>query len=79
MSDNNSNNSQTQSIADYLAQLLKDRNKVNAFPNVFIHVERLIDEGKEKKLYSILFTRYVYVRAINSTKKYWSKTVENLR
>ncbi|XP_065225109.1 protein held out wings isoform X6 [Planococcus citri] len=44
MSDTNSNNSQTQSIADYLAQLLKDRNKVNAFPNVFIHVERLIDE-----------------------------------
>lgn len=42
--DNNANNSQ--SIADYLAQLLKDRNKVNAFPNVFIHVERLIDEGK---------------------------------
>lgn len=36
----------TQSIADYLAQLLKDRKQVTAFPNVFIHVERLIDEGK---------------------------------
>lgn len=49
MSDNSNTNhsSQTQSIADYLAQLLKDRNKVNAFPNVFIHVERLIDEGKK--------------------------------
>jgi hypothetical protein len=35
----------TQSIADYLAQLLKDRKQVTAFPNVFIHVERLIDEG----------------------------------
>lgn len=45
MSDH-TNNAQTQSIADYLAQLLKDRNKVNAFPNVFIHVERLIDEGE---------------------------------
>lgn len=38
----------TQSIADYLAQLLKDRKQVTAFPNVFIHVERLIDEGKWK-------------------------------
>ncbi|XP_054265541.1 protein held out wings-like isoform X3 [Macrosteles quadrilineatus] len=34
----------TQSIADYLAQLLKDRKQVTAFPNVFMHVERLIDE-----------------------------------
>lgn len=52
MSDNSTNNaSQTQSIADYLAQLLKDRNKVNAFPNVFIHVERLIDEGKWWKIF----------------------------
>ena len=37
----------TQSIADYLAQLLKDRKQLAAFPNVFLHVERLIDEGKE--------------------------------
>lgn len=36
----------TQSIADYLAQLLKDRKQVTAFPNVFMHVERLIDEGE---------------------------------
>lgn len=36
----------TQSIADYLAQLLKDRKQLAAFPNVFIHVERLLDEGK---------------------------------
>lgn len=35
----------TQSIADYLAQLLKDRKQLAAFPNVFIHVERLLDEG----------------------------------
>ncbi|XP_018327285.1 protein held out wings isoform X2 [Agrilus planipennis] len=40
MCDNNS----TQSIADYLAQLLKDRKQLAAFPNVFIHVERLLDE-----------------------------------
>lgn len=38
----------TQSIADYLAQLLKDRKQLAAFPSVFIHVERLLDEGKDK-------------------------------
>lgn len=36
----------TQSIADYLAQLLKDRKQLAAFPNVFNHVERLLDEGE---------------------------------
>ncbi|XP_058789115.1 protein held out wings isoform X3 [Phymastichus coffea] len=36
--------STTQSIADYLSQLLKDRKQLAAFPNVFIHVERLLDE-----------------------------------
>ncbi|CAB0033395.1 unnamed protein product [Trichogramma brassicae] len=38
------NNSTTQSIADYLSQLLKDRKQLVAFPSVFIHVERLLDE-----------------------------------
>lgn len=40
-------NSTTQSIADYLSQLLKDRKQLAAFPNVFIHVERLLDEGEK--------------------------------
>lgn len=40
-------NTTTQSIADYLSQLLKDRKQLAAFPNVFIHVERLLDEGKQ--------------------------------
>lgn len=45
----NSDNSQsTQSIADYLAQLLKDRKQLAAFPNVFNHVERLLDEEISK-------------------------------
>lgn len=39
-------NTTTQSIADYLSQLLKDRKQLAAFPNVFIHVERLLDEGE---------------------------------
>lgn len=42
----NSNN--TQSIADYLAQLLKDKKQLAAFPNVFIHLERLLDEEISK-------------------------------
>ncbi|XP_045767720.1 protein held out wings isoform X2 [Maniola jurtina] len=37
-------NPSTQSIADYLAQLLKDRKQLAAFPNVFMHMERLLDE-----------------------------------
>lgn len=44
MCDNN--NPTTQSIADYLAQLLKDRKQLAAFPNVFMHIERLLDEGR---------------------------------
>ena len=39
-------NNNTQSIADYLAQLLKDKKQLAAFPNVFIHVERILDDGK---------------------------------
>lgn len=42
----NDSHQTTQSIADYLAQLLKDRKQLAAFPNVFNHVERLLDEGK---------------------------------
>eukprot|EP00096_Caligus_rogercresseyi_P015966 TRINITY_DN846_c0_g1_i4.p1 TRINITY_DN846_c0_g1~~TRINITY_DN846_c0_g1_i4.p1 ORF type:complete len:328 (+),score=85.15 TRINITY_DN846_c0_g1_i4:417-1400(+) len=37
-------NGNTQSIADYLAQLLKDKKQLAAFPNVFNHLERLLDE-----------------------------------
>lgn len=34
-----------QSTADYLAQLLKDRKSLAAFPNIFLHIERLLDDG----------------------------------
>ena len=44
----NNNLTNTQSIADYLAQLLKDKKQLAAFPNVFLHVERLLDEGRNK-------------------------------
>lgn len=43
-------NSNSHSIADYLAQLLKDKKQLAAFPSVFIHVERLLDEGKSRFL-----------------------------
>lgn len=46
MSDNNNTPQSTQSIADYLAQLLKDRKQLAAFPQTcFNHVERLLDDG----------------------------------
>ncbi|XP_076054861.1 protein held out wings isoform X2 [Oratosquilla oratoria] len=38
----------THSIADYLAQLLKDKKQLAAFPSVFMHVERLLDEEINK-------------------------------
>lgn len=41
-----------QSIADYLAQLLKDRKQLAALPNVFTHLERLLDEGESMKVNS---------------------------
>ncbi|CAG0879778.1 unnamed protein product [Darwinula stevensoni] len=43
MGENNTNNN-PHSIADYLAQLLKDKKQLAALPNVFLHVERLLDE-----------------------------------
>lgn len=32
-------------MTDYLAQLMKDKEQLAAFPNVFIHLDRLLDEG----------------------------------
>lgn len=34
------------STPEYLAQLLKDRKSLDYVPNVFIHTERLLDEGE---------------------------------
>lgn len=53
-------NASTQSIADYLAQLLKDRKQLAAFPNVFHHVERLLEEGK------ILFSIFILLFKLTS-------------
>ena len=35
------------SMTDYLAQLMKDKEQLAAFPNVFIHLDRLLDEGSK--------------------------------
>lgn len=33
---------------EYLSQLLKDKKQIQAFPSVFVHLERLLDEGKNR-------------------------------
>ena len=42
----NNNNINMQSTADYLALLLKDKKQLAAFPNVFHHLDRLLEEGE---------------------------------
>ena len=51
-------NNNTQSIADYLAQLLKDKKQLAAFPNVFLHLERLLDDGK--RLFFVFFLMLLF-------------------
>lgn len=48
--DNSQQIQSPQSIADYLAQLLKDRKQLAALPNVFTHLERLLDEGECREI-----------------------------
>lgn len=42
------NNMEGRSSPEYLAQLLKDKKQIQAFPNVFQHLERLLDEEINK-------------------------------
>ena len=39
-------NKDERNTPEYLAALLKDKKQIQAFPNVFIHLERLLDEGE---------------------------------
>ena len=55
-------NNNTQSIADYLAQLLKDKKQLAAFPNVFLHLERLLDDGK--RLFFVFFLNVVILKLL---------------
>ena len=52
---------------EYLAQLLKDKKQLAAFPNVILHLERILDEGTKQRLFSFpkdssftLFTIYMF-------------------
>ena len=61
-------NNNTQSIADYLAQLLKDKKQLAAFPNVFLHLERLLDDGKHLPRIYCIFMRIRNVMLVNPIK-----------
>lgn len=54
MHDNSQQMQSPQSIADYLAQLLKDRKQLAALPNVFTHLERLLDEGESRNSWNFV-------------------------
>ena len=43
---NSISSKEDRSSPEYLAQLLKDKKQIQAFPNVFVHLERLLDEGR---------------------------------
>ena len=51
MNNNNNNNAKKEfppkdiKSPEYLAQLLSDKKQMQAFPNVFLHAEKLLDEG----------------------------------
>ncbi|XP_014680004.1 PREDICTED: protein held out wings-like [Priapulus caudatus] len=51
--------------ADYLAQLLKDRKQIAAFPAVFIHLERLLDEEINKVRLSLFHLNGVKDEPLN--------------
>lgn len=73
-------NASPQSIADYLAQLLKDRKQLAALPNVFTHLERLLDEGKSKFWLILSSIRVFFIFIYNNNVMLWSLNVKfNLR
>ena len=41
----------TKDRVDYLQQLLKDKKQCQVYPSVFVHVERLLDEGTGLNFY----------------------------
>ena len=43
--------------SEYLAQLLNDKKQLHALPNVFVHVEKILDEGRACfKVFLTMFT-----------------------
>ena len=53
---NSSLDKKTRERVNYLQQLLKDKKQCQLYPTIFLHVERLLDEGKQKncKLFSFI-------------------------
>ena len=49
------NNLVDRKSSEYLAQLLNDKKQLQALPNVFVHVEKILDEGR-----AWFFDRYDY-------------------
>ena len=41
-------NKDDRSSPEYLAQLLKDKKQLQALPNIFIHAEKVLNEGKSR-------------------------------
>ena len=39
-------NKDDRNTTEYLAQLINDKKQMVAFPNIFVHVDKLLDEGK---------------------------------
>ncbi len=55
-------NKDERNTPEYLAQLLKDKKQIQALPNVFVHAEKLLDEGKSFILvYCCLILMQYYV------------------
>lgn len=73
-------NKDERNTPEYLAQLLKDKKQIQAFPNVFIHLEKLLDEGKFtwslKMQFSWLFlaTKFAEFAMDNAECIYWLNT-----
>ena len=51
---NSSLDKKTRERVSYLQQLLKDKKQCQLYPSIFLHVERLLDEGKFTNIQSIL-------------------------
>ena len=59
-------NKDDRNTPEYLAQLLKDKKQIQALPNVFIHTEKILDEGKFSygKATSEVFNKCLQLRFI---------------
>uniref|UniRef100_A0A1I7ZMV3 KH domain-containing protein n=1 Tax=Steinernema glaseri TaxID=37863 RepID=A0A1I7ZMV3_9BILA len=53
------NNTNTTYTIDYLTQLLKDKKQLAAFPNVFHHLERLVDDEINKVRVTLFQTDFI--------------------